>query len=93
VVAVSGHPKVAVGMVAPYGAGLAAATAQTMRKGSEPLPDSLGAPDSPAERLRPLPLIGAFGAMHLGWGLGFLEGYLLRLAPAESSSRDPKRRR
>ena len=78
VVAISGHPKVATGMVAPYAAGLVGATVITIRKGYG------------QRELRPLPLIGAFGAMHLGWGLGFLEGFLLRLAPAAASSRDPK---
>jgi cellulose synthase/poly-beta-1,6-N-acetylglucosamine synthase-like glycosyltransferase len=88
VAAVSGHPKVAAGMVAPYGAALLAATAHTMHKGAEPLPSAVPAAVVP-ERPGPLPLLGAFGAMHLGWGLGFLEGYVLGLPPAESSSRDP----
>jgi succinoglycan biosynthesis protein ExoA len=79
VTALSGHPKVGAAMVAPYAAGLVGASAITVRKGH-------GQTD-----LRPLPLIGAFGAMHLGWGLGFLEGYLLGLTPAAASSREPKR--
>jgi GT2 family glycosyltransferase len=80
VVAISGHPRIAVGMVAPYAVGLTGATAVTMRKGYG------------QESLRPLPLAGAFAAMHVGWGLGFLEGILLRLTPAAASGRDPRRR-
>ncbi len=38
----------------------------------------------------PLPLAAAFVAMHLGWGLGFLEGLLFRLAPAAASARLPR---
>jgi glycosyltransferase involved in cell wall biosynthesis len=79
-VAATGHPRIAAGMVAPYGAALTGATAVTLRKGYG------------QERLRPLPLLGAFAAMHLGWGLGFLEGLLLRLTPAAASSQDPRRR-
>jgi succinoglycan biosynthesis protein ExoA len=79
-VAASGHPRIAVGMVAPYGAGLVGATAVTLRKGYG------------QERLTPVPLAGSFAAMHLAWGLGFLEGYLLRLPPAAASGRDPRKR-
>jgi len=77
-VAVVGHPRVAAGMAAPYGAGLVAATAITLRKGYG------------QQAIRPVPLIGAFAAMHLGWGLGFLEGFVLRLSPAAASAKDPK---
>jgi succinoglycan biosynthesis protein ExoA len=80
VVAVSGHPRTAAAMIAPYGAGLTAATAITLRKGYG------------EGRLSPLPLAGAFAAMHFGWGLGFLEGTLLRLVPAAASGRDPRQR-
>ena len=98
VAALSGHPRVAAAMAAPYGAGVAAATARTLRKagetGGEPLPD--GVPEDVAANARgPLPvapLAGSFGAMHLGWGLGFLEGYVLGLRPAQASARDPKPR-
>lgn len=37
-------------------------------------------------------LLGAFLAMHLGWGLGFLEGAVFRLRPATSSARVPARK-
>jgi succinoglycan biosynthesis protein ExoA len=93
VAAITGHPKVAAGMVTPYGAALVAATAHTLRKGPEPVPDAAlpAGPDGtvPAEGLRPLPVVGAFAAMHLGWGLGFLEGLVLGRTPAAASSRDP----
>jgi GT2 family glycosyltransferase len=36
-------------------------------------------------------LIASFAAMHLGWGLGFLEGALFRLRPATASARVPDR--
>jgi len=45
-----------------------------------------------ARRPDPLRLAAAFVAMHLGWGLGFLEGSLFRLAPAASSARQPRTR-
>ena len=80
VAAVSGHPRIATGMVTPYCAGLAGATTVTLRKGYG------------QEGLRPFPLAGAFAAMHLGWGLGFLEGFLLRLTPAAASGRDPRKK-
>lgn len=81
VVALSGHPRIAAAMAAPYAVGLAGATAVTLRKGYG------------QESLGPLPLAGAFAAMHFGWGLGFLEGLLLRLTPAAASGRDPRTRR
>lgn len=79
-VAVTGHPRLAAAMAAPYAAGLVGATTVTQRKGYG------------QQQLRPLPLAGAFTAMHFGWGLGFLEGYLLRLTPAAASGRDPRKR-
>lgn len=80
IVAATGHPRIAAGMVAPYAAGITGATAVTMRKGYG------------QDRLSPLPLAGAFAAMHFGWGLGFLEGILLRLTPAAASGRDPRKK-
>ena len=79
-VAASGHPWIAAGLVAPYGAGLAGATVVTLRKGYG------------QDELRPGALVGAFAAMHLGWGLGFLEGLLLKLTPAAARGRDPRKR-
>lgn len=39
-------------------------------------------------RVPPLRLAGAFLAMHLSWGAGFLEGLLLRRRPADASARE-----
>lgn len=52
---------------------------------------SAGAPsgEPAARRPGPLRLAAAFAAMHLGWGLGFLEGLLLRLRPASASAQLP----
>jgi GT2 family glycosyltransferase len=56
---------------------------------------SAGAPsderlnESTGRRPGPLHLAAAFAAMHLGWGLGFLEGLLLRLRPASASAQLP----
>ncbi len=47
---------------------------------------------SGGRRPGPLRLATAFVAMHLGWGLGFLEGALFRLPPAASSARQPRGR-
>jgi cellulose synthase/poly-beta-1,6-N-acetylglucosamine synthase-like glycosyltransferase len=80
VAALAGHPRLGATMVAPYAVGLVAAAGLTLRKGYG------------QDQLRPLPLVGAFAAMHLGWGLGFLEGLILRLTPAAASGRDPVRR-
>jgi GT2 family glycosyltransferase len=95
-VAASGHPRIAAGMVAPYAAGLVAATALTRRAGGQdsgghdsPGHDSPGGADLPT--LAVAPLLGSFATMHLTWGLGFLEGYLLRLRPVAASGRDPRR--
>jgi GT2 family glycosyltransferase len=45
--------------------------------------------DSQGRRPGPTRLAMSFLAMHLGWGLGFLEGYVLHLRPATSSARLP----
>jgi succinoglycan biosynthesis protein ExoA len=58
------RPGLAAAAVAPYAAALAAASALTARSG----------PDR-AARLR---LPAAFAAMHIGWGVGFWEGFLRR---------------
>ena len=96
-VGVLGHRRLAAAMAAPYVAALGAATTLTLRKAAKEAADPTAAPAPVAAAaeggVQPLPLVGAFGAMHLGWGLGFLEGYLLGLRPAEASSRDPKKRR
>jgi len=48
-----------------------------------------GAATAEGRRANPLLLVGSFAAMHLGWGLGFLEGALLRLQPASASAKIP----
>ncbi len=45
--------------------------------------------DVAGRRPGPARLLISFMAMHLGWGLGFLEGFVLRLKPATSSARLP----
>ncbi len=66
-------------LAAPYAAGLVAATALTARKTDEEGAD-----------VSKVALPAAFAAMHLGWGLGFLEGLVLRLSPADSSAPPPR---
>jgi succinoglycan biosynthesis protein ExoA len=73
VVALSGRPRVALAIAAPYIAALAATTL-TVPRGT--------GPDDSIERAA---LPGAFAAMHLAWGLGFLEG-LAGTKPALSSA-------
>jgi succinoglycan biosynthesis protein ExoA len=79
IAALTGHAKTAAAMAAPYAAGLAGATVVTQRKGYGQ--EDLDAPS----------LAGAFAAMHFGWGLGFLEGYLFKLTPAAASGKDPRK--
>ncbi len=45
--------------------------------------------DLAGRRPGPARLLISFMAMHLGWGLGFLEGLVLRLKPATASARLP----
>ncbi|MFZ0160064.1 MAG: glycosyltransferase family 2 protein [Kineosporiaceae bacterium] len=86
----------------PYLLALTAATLVTLRSSApvqapphreagsavpQPAGDRTG--DVGGRRPGPLRLAGSFLAMHLGWGLGFLEGTLLRLRPASSSARLP----
>lgn len=73
VAAVSGRPRVAALVVAPYAAGLALASLKVAR-GIPPEADV----DRPA-------LPAAFATMHVAWGLGFLEG-LAGAKPALSTS-------
>lgn len=60
----------------------------TAERGS-PHSDADRTEDAVGRRPGPLRLAAAFMAMHLGWGLGFLEGLLLRLRPANSSAKLP----
>lgn len=75
--AVTGHPRIAATLVAPYVLGVAGATAITSRS------DESG-------DVQPVTLAAAFVTMHLTWGLGFLEGLTLRLPPVSGSVRDPE---
>jgi len=75
--AVTGHPRIAATLVAPYVLGVAGATAVTFRS------DESG-------DVHPVTLAAAFVTMHLTWGLGFLEGLTLRLPPVSGSVRDPE---
>lgn len=76
VAAVTGHPRIAATLVAPYALGVVGATAVTMR--------------SEEGDVSPAALAAAFVTMHLTWGLGFLEGLTLRLPPVSGSIRDPQ---
>ncbi len=87
-------------VVAPYLLALAAASLLTRRSAAPidepPVPDSALTPaaaDRTGERSprRPGPvrLAAAFAAMHVGWGLGVLEGLLFRLPPATASAKLP----
>lgn len=73
VAAISGRPRVALAIAAPYMAALAVSSPTVLRR---------TAPEGPVERAV-LPL--AFAAMHLAWGLGFLEG-LAGVKPTLSSA-------
>ncbi len=88
-------------LAAPYACALAVATVVTMRTAERVHTPPTSGP-SPLDRTsedrtsgdagrRPTPirLVGAFMAMHLGWGLGFLEGLLFGLRPASASARLP----
>jgi len=72
--AVAGRRRPAAALAAPYAAALVTATAWTARR---------------EEDLSPMALLGGFGAMHLSWGTGFLEGTMLARQPVASSARQP----
>jgi GT2 family glycosyltransferase len=91
VVAVTGPVWVAAVLAGPYAFAVMAVSAALGRHPQAvprvvrgPLPEVEVVP-APVSRLR---LAGAFAAMHLGWGLGFLEGLLLRRKPADTSAWD-----
>jgi succinoglycan biosynthesis protein ExoA len=71
----SKHRRLASTVFAAYAGAVSAASALTGRQ------------QGSVESVPRLALGGSFVAMHLGWGLGFLEGLLLRLPPAQSSAR------
>jgi succinoglycan biosynthesis protein ExoA len=76
VLALLGRRKTAAAMVAPYAAGIAGATHYTERQ------------LDPVDRVEPTLLARAFVTMHLAWGVGFLEGVVLRKPPAHGSAKD-----
>lgn len=75
----AGRPRSAVALTMPYMAALVAASAVTARRCVEQGDD-----------VRGVALPFAFAAMHLGWGVGFLEGLLLRSSPSASSAPPPR---
>ncbi|WP_313023521.1 glycosyltransferase family 2 protein [Mobilicoccus sp.] len=78
------HPRLAAAAYSPYLAGVGAATVHAWRRRGDLQPEP-GAPRDTSVSVPSLP--GSFVAMHYGWGLGFLEGYLLGKEPARSSQR------
>jgi succinoglycan biosynthesis protein ExoA len=95
VCALIGLWPVAVPVAAPYLLALGCATVLTLRSASPVMTPPQVAGDRTGEdggrRPGPLRLAGAFAAMHLGWGLGFLEGLVLRRKPARASAKLPAR--
>lgn len=80
-------PRSAVALYLPYVAGVTAASVHAWRgRGDAPVDPKAPNADRSVD---PTSLPGAFMAMHYGWGLGFLEGYVLRKTPAQSSARLP----
>ncbi|GAB47070.1 glycosyltransferase family 2 protein [Mobilicoccus pelagius] len=77
-------PRLAAAAYSPYLFGIGAASAHAWRGRRETQVEP-GAPEDRTVSAAALP--GAFLAMHYGWGLGFLEGYLLRKSPARASAR------
>ena len=76
VVGASGRRRLAVAMAAPYPVAVTCAAALTRHRARR------------ADRPALLPLVTAFGTMHLAWGLGFLEGILLRRTPAAATVKE-----
>lgn len=76
--AATGRTRVATGLTAPYVGALALAAVRTARV------------ERSAPQARPVRLAAAFATMHITWGVGFLEGYLLRRPPAAATARDPR---
>ena len=77
VAGVSGHPRVAAALSAPYAAAIAVATALCMRS------------ESRDPGVRAGEVAAAFATMHVSWGVGFLEGLMGR-KPVAASGRDPR---
>lgn len=71
--AAAGRGRAAIALAAPYGLALSVAGTRTARGTDLAVRD----------------VVPAFAAMHLSWGLGFLEGLLLGRRPVASSAREP----
>ena len=80
VAAVCGRGRWAALLMTPYVAAIAAATVKVKRAERTDRSVRLGT------------LASSFPTMHLAWGLGFLEGFLLGRAPAAATARDPRRK-
>lgn len=78
------HPRLAAAAYSPYVAGVGAASVHAWRRRGQLHPEP-GTPQDTRVSIPALP--GTFLAMHYGWGLGFLEGYLLGKEPARSTQR------
>ncbi len=77
VLTVTGHSRLASAIVGPYAAGVGVASVDAWRHG----------PDDDTGRASLAALGGAFVVMHVSWGVGFLEGYLLGARPVAASAR------
>jgi hypothetical protein len=76
VLVAAGRPLAAALAAGPYALAVAAATAVTAVR-------------TPGRRWRAPDLAAAFVVMHLGWGLGFLEGMVVKRRAHDSSARLP----
>ena len=95
--AAAGRVREAAVLAGPYAVAVLAAAGATSRSATPVLHpgealDPAGANRAP-RRIPGRHLVGAFPAMHLGWGLGFLEGVALRFRPADSSAKSPAQSR
>lgn len=73
----AGRPRAATALVAPYAVAITTGSATSWRRRRRDVPT----------RGHLLP--ACFAAMHLGWGIGFVEGFVLCLAPASGSAVHP----
>ncbi|WP_040155493.1 glycosyltransferase family 2 protein [Mobilicoccus massiliensis] len=86
------RPRLAAAAYSPYLLGVTAAGVDVWRQrgdlANDPRASGRHTDQPPTVDAASLP--AAFMAMHYAWGLGFLEGLLLRRPPAQSSARLPK---
>lgn len=91
VLAVTGPAWAAAVLAGPYALAVVTVSAvvgsrrHTVPRIVEGVPPTI---EAVTRRVSPMRLAGAFMAMHLGWGLGFLEGLVLRRRPADTSAWD-----